>query len=225
MRPYVTHAPAVLLLSASLWLSACSESTSPAAAPSPAAPQLVTGVLDPVAWAPGPHQRQFRYQIDGGESTPVAGYQVSFWAVSGTARSLTVDYEDPAGNWQPYLSFSLDGPSLSTRPDGSPIAPGDSVLITVALDTTSLVLHFEPTGLQFASSSPANLRWWYTGANPDLNGDGVVNLADSILESALVLRVQSLPTDPWQLLGAVQSLSSRQFDAQLRHFSGYAVSW
>jgi hypothetical protein len=74
--------------------------------------------------------------------------------------------------------------------------------------------------------TPAQLQFWYGGANGDLNGDGVVNGADATIESQLLgMWYQEGSTNPWTAVSATQSLSTKSFTAALQHFSGYAVSW
>ena len=122
--------------------------------------------------------------------------------------------------------LSIPKGSLLRRPDGTLFAKGDSIQITTSIDTTRLVVRFEPTGLVFDNLFPAQLKIWYSGANRDFDGNGVVDAADSYIEQALLgVRVQEYASDPWTTVSAIKTLSSKLFTANLRHFSGYAVSW
>jgi hypothetical protein len=71
---------------------------------------------------------------------------------------------------------------------------------------------------------------WYTGANPDLDANGILNGVDEqIRRTRLGLWVQKYSGDPWDGVRAVHSLDDKLFSAGLRHFSkyrgGYAVSF
>ena len=157
-------------------------------------------------------------------------YHVSFWAVSGEERSIQIDYlgTDSTGQQvsSPYLRFTVPPNALMARPDGSPIVAGDSVLITLATDSTDMVAHMEPSGLQFHSQHPAELTVWYEGANPDLNTDGSVNGTDHYIEeNDLGVWVQQSETDPWEWVPSQHTLTVKTFDALLEHFSSYVISW
>lgn len=120
----------------------------------------------------------------------------------------------------------MPGGSLWQRPDGSFFTPGDSIEITLTLDTTQILVRLEPTRLAFNAAAPAHLTIWYSGANPDLNGDGIVDLTDAYIEQTLLgLWVRDGPLAPWNPVSAVQSLLSKLFSADLGHFSEYALSW
>lgn len=168
----------------------------------------------------------YRASPTEGDFLPLEGGQVSFWAVSGAERRLEVRYRIGAGEWLPYFDLVVPASGLSERSDGSVLAPGDSVLITVTLDHSVLLLELEPDGLTFTDHSPARLAWWYTGADPDLDDNGVVDAVDQLIEETLLgIQVQQLKDGPWELLPALKSLIDKRFDIELNHFSGYAVSW
>ncbi len=159
-------------------------------------------------------------------SLELDAYTVSFWAVAGQDRGVQINWLDD-GTWQPYLIFDVPEDALKAMPDGRPMVPGDSVLITVTIDTLDMVAHFEPTGLAFKSNEPARLQMWYAGARGDLNGDSGADATDSAIElTALGLWYQETTADPWNRLDAVaQSVSDDWFRAALEHFSGYAIAW
>lgn len=161
-----------------------------------------------------------------GRQVPLESYRVSFVAVAGAEQTVRVNYAPSLGYSHPYFEFSLRKLSLYKRPDGSTINKGDQVAITITIDQEDLEVHLEPSGLRFNDAEPPSLKMWYTHANPDYNGDGVVNSSDKALEqSQLELWVQQTTVDPWYGLNAEQSLTDKWLRANLRHFSGYAVSW
>ena len=150
-------------------------------------------------------------------------YSASFWAVRGESRSVQINYADSAGGTNAsFLRLVIDDPRYA--PGQGDLAPGDSVLITVNIDTTNIAVSLEPTGLLFGD--PAQLQIWYGGAGGDLNGDGVVDVTDAQIESQLLgMRYREGPDSAWTDVPASQSISDKSFTSALPHFSEYAVSW
>src|SRR5882672_7870647 len=97
-------------------------------------------------------------------------YAVSFWAVRGESRSVQINYTSSIDSAvHPFLTLTITDPQFV--PGVGELAMGDSVFITVNVDTTKIGVSLLPTGLQFGT--PAQLKIWYDGAGGDLNGDGV----------------------------------------------------
>ena len=154
--------------------------------------------------------------------------QVSFWAVNGQTREAAILYQKRPG--QPAASklvrLKVDKRSLVNRPDGTPIAPGDSILITMTVvDTARLIVDFQPQGLLFAPTRPARITYWYLEADHDFNFDGVVDAADVALESSFQIWGQELPGDPWSNLVSLPRPGSDQVEAKVPGFTRYAVSY
>ena len=161
-----------------------------------------------------------------GDAVGLEKYQVSFWAEADEDETVKIYYASGLGYEHAFLEFRLDDESLYKRPDGSLIDDHDQVLITITIDPENLAVHLEPSGLQFRASEPASLKVWYDHANPDYNGDGVVDAADAAIEqSQFGMWVQQTANDPWYDVNAEQSLTSKWLRGYLQHFSGYAVSW
>ncbi len=150
-------------------------------------------------------------------------YEVRFWAVRGEQRTVQINYTDATGAAEsPYVRFAVSDPV--SRPDGSPIALGDSILLTVSVNPTDIVVHLEPSGLTFGT--PAELQMWYGGAKDDLNGDGTVDGTDeSIQNNQLGMAWTEDIGQPWDTHPAEHDVPSEWFKAHLEHFSGYAISW
>jgi hypothetical protein len=157
--------------------------------------------------------------------TPPLGldnYVVSFWAVRGESRSVQINYSSSIdGGNHPFLLLTTTDPQFV--PGVGELAMGDSVLITVTVDTTKIGVSMEPSGLQFGA--PAELRIWYGGAGGDLNGDGVADSTDAAIEAKLLgLWYREDQADQWTHLPAAQSLDEKSFTYALPHFCEYAVA-
>ena len=93
----------------------------------------------------------------------------------------------------------------------------------MTLDSVSLTVRFEPSGLAFSDVFPALLTVSYANANPDLNGDGVVNLTDWMLKLRLGMWGQSGKTK--FRVGSRNNTSQQSVTGIIHHFSEYFVSW
>src|SRR6058998_3655068 len=154
-------------------------------------------------------------------------YRVAFWARRGTQTTVGVNYRPAPGKWfgDPFLRFRIPINGLVAGANGVPLARGDSVRITLTIDSLSFLVDFQPSGVLFSTSSPAQLAIWYQDANPDLNGDGVVDATDQALEAQLAIWTQSNKMDPWKQLSSGNDTTQKLVTAALYHFSQYAVSW
>jgi len=149
-------------------------------------------------------------------------YVVSFWAVRGESRSVQINYSSSIDNQtHPFLLLTTTDPQFV--PGVGELAMGDSVLVTVTVDTIKLGVSLEPHGLQFGA--PAQMKIWYDGAGGDLNGDGVVDSTDQVIEAQLLgLWYRPDESKPWTRLSANQSLDEKSFTYALPHFSEYEIA-
>ncbi|MDP3909576.1 MAG: hypothetical protein Q8Q14_04225 [Gemmatimonadales bacterium] len=217
------------LLVSTLALSVVRCADQPTAIALPPAPQFV-------GWASGdaPHltamaERPNRNGVGGPLLSPPLSldtYSISFWAVRGESRSVRINYQSADGDVSnPFLALTITDPVFV--PGMGDLAAGDSVLITVGIDTTKLGVSLEPSGTQFGA--PSQLKIWYGGAGGDLNGDAQVDSTDAYIESQLLSVWYREGQSPWSSISAAHSLEEKSFTTELQHFSeyslGYVLDW
>jgi hypothetical protein len=150
-------------------------------------------------------------------------YAASFWAVRGQQRSVQINYLSSTGDTSSWF-LRLVTVDPTYVPGVGDLAPGDSVLITVTVDTAKIAVSLQPTGLLFGD--PAQLAISYGGAGGDLNGDGVVDSTDTYIETQLLgMWYREGADSAWTPIAATQVLAEKSFITALPHFSEYAVSW
>lgn len=151
----------------------------------------------------------------------------SFWAVRGEDRELEMTYQEPDDSGDErdeFLEFRVRPESLLRRPDGTPFAEGDSVLITVSVDPGGrFVFDFQPAGLQFDPSEPAELEIDFNLADRDLNDDGVEDQEDELIRAQLSIWRQDSPGSVWERLESLR-IREDELRADLSGFSGFATA-
>ena len=160
-------------------------------------------------------------------ASPLETYRVSFWAYKGAASTVTVNYRPAAGQsvGQPFLRFAIARNGLLAGGGGMPLRTGDSVAVTLTIDSVGFAVNFQPSGVVFSPGSVATLTLWYQNADPDLNGDGVVDVADETLKQQLAVWYRSGHTYSWLKLSSNNDATLPAVSTALYHFSEYAVSW
>ncbi|MBI4503779.1 MAG: hypothetical protein HY700_21785 [Gemmatimonadetes bacterium] len=145
----------------------------------------------------------------------------SFWAVRGEQRSVQINYQSSNGDSSSsFLRLTIADPVYV--PGHGDLVPGDSVLITVTVDPQAIKVSLEPTGLLFGD--PAELQISYGGAHGDLNGDGVVDGFDAVIEQLLLgMWYREGAESAWAKIPAMQSVADKTLTSALQHFSEYAV--
>lgn len=158
---------------------------------------------------------------------PLVAMRDSFWAKVGDGRELHFNYRgaNPADTGEEFLRFEVPGDGLLRKPDGSAFQTGDSILITVTVDSSLFKFEFEPAGLQFSPDHPARLKIEYLHANHDFNDDGVQNAADSTIEHVLDVWRREGPTVDWFRVGSVKFEELDEIDANILTFTEYALAW
>lgn len=211
------------LILLSLGVAACGDPVAPGG----------TANFKEAAPAPPPSATEIHVLRQGPTATTFTALSVSAWIAKGRSQALEIEYTDPAGlaDADPtivldYVRLDFPGEALLRRPDGSPIADGDSVLVTLSADPLTFRVALEPTGLEFDPEDPVRLRLRYQRAEPDLNEDGKVDAEDEVIRTNwLAVWLQDETSGAWTPIPAEHSLVSRKFDAPLEHFSNYAIAW
>jgi hypothetical protein len=158
---------------------------------------------------------------------PLETYQVSFWARHDKESTVAVDYRPAAGQsvGQPFLRFHIPKWGLKWGPDGRRLWGADSIFITMTIDSLNLSVDFQPSGVVFSDVFSAGLVVWYVNANPDLNGDGVVDSTDQMLEQQLALSEEPTKLIGWFKVATKNDTTQKYVATEVHHFSQYAVSW
>ena len=144
--------------------------------------------------------------------------ETSFWALRGEEREQEIHYEDGStrSSGRRFLRLRIRDKSLLRRPDGTPLATGDSIQIHIVVDAVRLMVTLEPTGLAFDPAEPAELELRFEGI-PSVSAED---------ETAVGLWRQESPGDPWELLGPARVTSSDRIrvESELLSFTRYALA-
>lgn len=153
-------------------------------------------------------------------ASAVSVRQASFWAVAGQGRRLEMKY----ANGEEFLEFEVRDKALLRRPNGTLFLPGDSILITVTLDSSDrYIVHFEPSGLVFNPLDPAHLEINYKHADRDIDDDGDEDAEDLLLESQLRFWQQERPGQPWIGLSTLR-IDDDDLETNVLSFTGFAMA-
>jgi hypothetical protein len=158
---------------------------------------------------------------------PLEVYGLEFWVVQGAGKTVLVNYRPGSTSVaKRFMRLVIPKGTQLYRPDGSRVANGDSVRVTVTIDRQQLLVTFGPNGLVFGSSKPT-LRIYYANANLDVNAKGQVDQLDTdLIQSLLVISYRSQAGDPWSIPSdQAKSREDKYIEISVPHFSDYAVSW
>jgi hypothetical protein len=210
----------LLVLAVALSVARCADQ--PTAPKAPAAPQALRWAVSPQFTARTDARARRSGTMAMTPPLSLDQYVVSFWAVRGESRSVQINYSSSIDTGtHPFLLLTTTDPQFV--PGIGELAIGDSVLITVTVDTAKIGVTLEPSNLQFGE--PAQMKIWYGGAGGDLNGDGVADSTDQIIEAKLLgLWYREDASEEWTKLGASQSLDDKSFTYALPHFCEYMVA-
>lgn len=204
--------PLLAAASLSVWLG-CSDSSGPGSGGTTRPPDSLHVLL----LAPG--------------HVPLYQDSVTFWASTLEDRQGAIRFEDSQGGpGEDFVRLKVDKEALLTHPDGTPFVAGDSIEITLKATGDSVLFDFQPSGLKFNPLHPAVLKIEYghaggTGGEGDYNDDGVVNAADSTVESELAIWVQEVLGGAYSQITSIRIEEFNEIEANVLGFSRYAVSY
>jgi hypothetical protein len=151
----------------------------------------------------------------------------SFYALKGEDREGSLYLQDGSGGpGERFARLRVRAASLLSLPDGTPVNTGDSVLITLrVVDPSKLLVELDPAGLKFDPAAPATLELSYSATGGDLDDDGRVTQADTVLAGKLGIWRQETAGAPFVLLLSTRLLDLEEVTAQLTGFSRYALAY
>ena len=181
-------------------------------------PTLAACGDDPTGQRPVPGD-QLVFLRAAENAPPLATTEVSFWATKGEDSEVEIRY----ANGAECLEFRVRDDALLRRPDGSTIAEGDSVRITVrVLDPSRFIFEFLPAGLVFDRREPAELRISYKYADRDFDDDGVIDDDDTDFDFAIWR--QERDNQPWFPVGTARLKDLEELRAEISGFTRYAAA-
>jgi hypothetical protein len=160
------------------------------------------------------------------DAPPLETYDTTFTAVRGEDAELRIRFEPPPGedSGEEFLRFRLDDNSLVDDEEGNPIPIGGSIQIRVRIvDPERLEVEFQPSGLRFNPSEPAELRIRY--GDDDLDDDGDIDDDDRDIEQQLSLWRQEQPGDPWVRIGSIVLEDFDEVEGEIFGFTHYAIAF
>jgi len=167
--------------------------------------------------------------LETAEGAPtIANPVISFWAKKGVKKEVQMVYHRESGGRDsiPFFSLRLRERSLWRRPDGTTIANGDSVLITLTLvDAERGIVDCQPSGLRFADGDPARVKISFHHDDDDLNHDGVVNGTDAAITKTLQIWRKESVSEPWLSMKSRVADGPDEVEADINGFTGYAIAW
>ncbi|MGH7545247.1 MAG: hypothetical protein ACREKI_03600 [Gemmatimonadota bacterium] len=138
-------------------------------------------------------------------------YQLQFWAFAGTRSEFIIEYV----GGERFLRFRLDSATLVRDAAGDTLMFGDSVQITITVDSTRFIMKFQPEGLVFNPDEEADLNIVY-------------NHADSIFldrEAEIRPWLQERAGDPWQeLMPTIWDVGGDEIEVDVLGFTRYALA-
>jgi hypothetical protein len=152
----------------------------------------------------------------------------SFYAKRGSDREIRMYYRPRPGRSDSteFLRFRVRRDALSRRPDGTQFAVNDSVLITIrVVDPSRYWVEFQPSGLQFSTSEPAELKLSYKESGGDIDGDGDSDSNDRALEQQLAIWFQESPGQLWKRLTSLVFEDDDDVEGKVTSFTTYLVAY
>ena len=141
----------------------------------------------------------------------------SFALVQGKPGAFEIRYHDPAsddpdGPW--FLRITVPQETQLWDADGSPLARGDTLTVTVDVDPTKFLVGFEPHGTQFTGERPVTLSFKYDYAKMDGRDP-----------AELRIWYQPMADAEWSLMPSEVDQKGSMVWMPLHHFSNYAMAF
>jgi hypothetical protein len=189
-----------------------------------------TDLTEPAAHrAPDPRLLMARQQpLRNSTANPaLESTNLTFYVVQGRSARGSINFVSERGagpSNEPFLTFRTSPRTQLVRPDGSFVASGDSVAITITVpDSREVGARFEPSGLRFLGE-PAALTMSIEKVSADLDGNGRVDAADALLSARIAIWKQEHDGEPFVALPSVRS-SARRVTALIDGFTNYITAY
>ena len=185
----------------------------------------VVGVNEPQVQKP---ESELTFVRSSPGAPPIGTVTASFYAKRGSDREIRLYYRPRPGRTDSteFLRFRVRRDALSRKPDGTAFAVNDSILITIRVaDPTKLIVEFQPSGLRFNASEPAELKLSFKEAGGDVDGDGDSDGSDRALERQLGIWFQEVAGQPWHSLTSTVFEDDDDIEAKVTSFTTYAVAY
>ena len=158
---------------------------------------------------------------------PLESSVLELYAVRGEAREGALFFQDDQGQrGDEFLRIKFEDDAILTDASGLPVAPGDSVLITITVvDATRILFDFQPAGIVFNPLEMPELEISYEEAEEDLDDDGDVDDDDLEIERDLAIWRQETLTSPFVRLFSVTLEDLDEIRAEIPGFTRYAIAY
>lgn len=172
-----------------LWALGCSDNTGPAGVPT----------------------QDLTFVEQASAAPALQTYRVQFYAIAGQQQRVEILY----ANGEDFLQFDLDEETLVRDSAGRLLAPGDSVRITITVDTEKFIVRFQPEGLVFNQNRPAELEFEYARA------DSLYLDQETLIGAWRQERVG----EPWQELAPLRfDVTLDEIEIEVPGFTRYALA-
>ena len=158
------------------------------------------------------------------DAPPLETTTVSFWIKRGETRQAQLRYTAYNGDGK-CLLFRVPAEAPLRHADGRTFENGDSALVTIRVTDAELFrFEFDPDGLVFDPAHPAELEIRYLWADPDHNGDGVVDAEDARIDASFAIWHQDAPAGGWEKIRTTRLDDIFEAHADVTGFSQYALA-
>ena len=164
-------------------------------------------------------------ELEAGVTIPTRDTSFVVTAGEEFRLELRTDPEPGDDDGTEFFEFELEEESLLRRPDGTLFQPGDTITIRVQVPGDGYVFYFEPAGLVFNPSEPAEMKISYGDCDDDLDDDGDIDDDDDDFEGELSIWRQDVLGGPWENIGAsIHEIEEDEIEFDVDHFTGFALA-